>query len=259
MRHQHSSAPSIEKEIFVCIDCETTGLDLEKDQIIEVGLMQFTFHETHQEYNSLIDPKVPIPESSTQIHKITDEMIVGKPTIDKELPQILRLIGKHPIVGHGVHFDIAMIVAAAKRAGIPTTIEKNRVIDTLRMARLYGESASNSLQSLREHFSIEPEGAHRAMSDVIVNIEVFKFLCKQYKNLPQLLQVLSKPISMKTMPLGKHKGRAFREIPLNYLYWASNKDFDQDLLFSIRSEIQRRKKGNLFSQAGNPFQDLGRH
>jgi DNA polymerase-3 subunit epsilon len=94
------------------------------------------------------------------------------------------------------------------------------------------------------------------MSDVIVNIEIFKQLSRDYKTTESLFDVLSRPIQLKTMPLGKHKGRAIKDIPLNYLIWAANKDFDQDLLFSLRSEIKRRKKGGLFTQASNPFSDL---
>lgn len=94
------------------------------------------------------------------------------------------------------------------------------------------------------------------MSDVLVNIDVFKSLVKDYNSMDELMKVLSKPIPMKHMPLGKHKGRLFREIPIEYLQWAANKDFDRDLLFSIRSEIKRRKQGGLFHQAANPFQNL---
>jgi DNA polymerase III subunit epsilon len=126
----------------------------------------------------------------------------------------------------------------------------------LRLARLYGESPSNSLQVLRGHFNIQSEGAHRAMSDVIVNIQVFKRLVQKFRTLEEIQEVLSKPIAMKTMPLGKHKGRPFKEIPLEYLKWAAHQDFDQDLLFSLRSEINRRKKGDSFSQAVNPFHQL---
>ena len=94
------------------------------------------------------------------------------------------------------------------------------------------------------------------MSDVVVNIEVFKRLVTPYPTVEKLFEVLSKPVLLKEMPLGKHKGRPFKEIPQEYLKWAANKDFDMDLLFSIRTELKRRKKGNLFSQAANPFQDL---
>ncbi len=61
---------------------------------------------------------------------------------------------------------------------------------------------------------------------------------------------------MATMPLGKHKGRPFKEIPLQYLQWIVNKDFDQDLLYSVRTELKKRKKGNLFNQSSNPFLNL---
>jgi DNA polymerase-3 subunit epsilon len=124
------------------------------------------------------------------------------------------------------------------------------------MARLYGASPVNSLEHLRKHFNIPQEGAHRAMNDVIVNREVFKHLAKGYKTTEKLFDVLSRPILMTTMPFGKHKGRSFKEIPLQYLSWMSNKDFDQDLLYSIRTELKRRKKGNHFSQSGNPFINL---
>lgn len=257
MRHRHPSRPSsLQKTVFVCLDCEMTGLDFEQDRVVEVAVKQFTLQDTREEYEALVNPGIPIPELATSIHHITDEMVRGEPAIEQVLPKVLRLLGRHPIIGHAVQMDIEMLIRAADRAQIPHTLRQNVVIDTLRMARQYGESATNSLQSLREHFGIEPEGAHRAMSDVNVNIEVFKSLAKDYRDLDHLLQVLSKPIPMRAMPLGKHKGRSFKEIPLDYLIWAANKDFDQDLLFSIRSEINRRKKGNLFSQATNPFQDL---
>jgi len=246
----------INKQKFVCIDCETTGLDPKQDRVIEVAVVCFSVEETFCQYESLIDPECQIPELSIAIHHITQEMVTGKPVIGAVLPEVLNIIGKNIIVGHGVGFDIEMLASAADRAGIPCTLRNNLYLDTLRMARLYGESPTNSLEQLRSHFNIAAEGAHRAMGDVIVNVEVFKYLAKRYKTVEQLFDVLSRPIMMKIMPLGKHKGRPLKEIPIEYLQWASHKDFDQDLLFSLRSEIKRRKKGNLFSQSANPFGDL---
>jgi DNA polymerase-3 subunit epsilon len=248
--------PYLDKEVFVCIDCETTGLDAKADRIIEVAVVRFTLDQIVQQFESLIDPQITIPQESIDIHHITQEMVSGKPTIDKVLPEILAMIGKHIIVGHGVGFDIELIANAADRYGIPHTLRSSRTFDTLRLARLYGESPTNSLEMLRKHFNIEEEGAHRAMSDVVVNCDVFRYLSKNFRTTEQIFAVLSKPIKMKTMPLGKHKGRLLKEIPLQYLQWAANKEFDQDLLFSIRSEINRRKKGDLFGQATSPFADL---
>ncbi len=246
----------LDKEEFVCIDCETTGLDTEKDRIIEVAAVRFTLNKIFDQFESLFDPERNIPDSSVAIHHITNDMVKDKPTIEHILPTILKFIGKHTIVGHGVEFDIELIANAADRARIPSTIRENPRLDTLRMARLYGRSPINSLEGLRKHFNIEYEGPHRAMSDVIVNVEVFKQLAKPFDTTEKLFKTLSRPIAMKTMPLGKHKGRPIREVPIPYLKWAANKDFDQDLLFTIRQEINRRKSGDLFHQSTNPFHKL---
>ena len=166
------------------------------------------------------------------------------------------MISDHIIIGHGVSFDIHLINRDAKRHNIPCNIKSNVFFDTLRMARLYGQSPKNSLEYLRMHFNINGEGAHRALNDVIVNIEVFKKLAAKYKSAEELKKVLEKPIRLKAMPLGKHKGRPLKEIPLQYLKWAAHMDFDQDLLYSLRSEIKRRQKSQDFSNSSNPFSGL---
>jgi DNA polymerase-3 subunit epsilon len=61
---------------------------------------------------------------------------------------------------------------------------------------------------------------------------------------------------LKAMPLGKHKGRSFSEIPEDYLSWAVRKDFDQDLIFSIKTKLKNRSKRLNFERAANPFSDL---
>ena len=246
----------LEKEIFVCIDCETTGLDPHADRVIEVAAVRFDANQIYERFETLIDPERLISPESMAIHNISDEMVAGKPKIKEILPELLKLIGNHIIVGHGIKFDIDLVANAAEREGIPCSIRKNRYLDTLRLARHYGESPINSLEQLRKHFNIEEEGAHRAMNDVVVNLEVFKYLSHRYKTTKQLFDLLANPILMKIMPLGPHKGRLIKDVPLQYLQWAAYKDFDEDLLFSIRSELKRRKKGNLFSQSGNPFSNL---
>ncbi len=246
----------ISKDTFICLDCETTGLASESDQIIEIALVRFTFETTIDSFETLIDPQITINPESIAIHHITDEMVKGKPKIQEVMPKIIEFIGKDIIVGHGINNDIAFICAAAKQHQIPCRLHAHPFIDTLRLARLYGESPTNSLEKLRQHFNIAEEGAHRAMSDVIVNIEVFKYLSLRYKTTEDLMHRLKSPILLRAMPLGKHKGRPFPDIPVEYLRWAANQNFDQDLLFSIKSELKKRKKGSHFSQAANPFSEL---
>lgn len=246
----------IQEEIFVCLDCESTGLDPQNDRIVEIAGARFTFEKIIQQMDSLINPECEIPQTSQEIHKISKEMVLDKPKIKEFLPDFLKMIDGHVLVGHGIGFDIALIAAEAKRNQIPCKIHEAPFLDTLRLARLYGESPVNSLDRLRQHFNIEAQGAHRAMSDVMVNIDVFKYLVKNFKTTDAVFQALSKPIKLRAMPLGKHKGRRFEEIPVEYLLWAERKDFDQDLLYSIRLELRNRKKGGGFEQSASPFSNL---
>ncbi len=248
--------PQLKNHTFVCIDCESTGLDPKNDRIVEVAAVTFTLDGILSEFETLVDPEVEIPQNSIAIHHITQDMVQGKPKIGEILGQLFELIGPHPIIGHGITYDIDILAHHAQRCNIPCNIRKNPFFDTLRLARLYGESPSNSLETLRQHFNIAEEGAHRAMSDVIVNIQVFKKLSQHFRTLEQITEALSRPIQMKNMPLGKHKGRSLKEIPVEYLRWAANQDFDQDLLYSLRSELNRRKKGTSFVQSANPFLNL---
>ena len=246
----------INKDTFVCLDCETTGLESDKDKIIEIALVRFTFEETIESFETLIDPGMSIPEASIAIHHISDDMVKGKPKIQEILPKIFEFVGKSIIVGHGITNDISFLCSAAKQNQVPCRLASHPYLDTLRLARLYGESPINSLEKLRQHFNIAEEGAHRAMNDVIVNIEVFKYLCQRFKTTEQVVDRLKNPILLKTMPLGKHKGRPFNEIPVEYLRWAVNQNFDQDLLFSLKTELKKRKTGSQFGQASNPFANL---
>lgn len=246
----------LKREVFICFDCESTGLDPGSDKIIELAAAKFTFSGIIQKFETLINPNCPIPQSSTEIHHITDDMVKGKPTINEVLPEFLKFVGQHILVGHGIPFDISIVTQEAKSHRIPCHLPSLTHIDTLRLARHYGQSPVNSLEYLRQHFNIPDVGAHRAMNDVTVNIEVFKNLSTNFKTTKELLEILSKPVKLKVMPLGKHKGRPFKEVPVEYLQWAVNKDFDRDLIFSLKMELKRRKKGGMFSQASNPFLSL---
>ena len=247
----------LHKEIFVCLDIEATGLDPLQERIIEIAAAKFDFSQIIKSFDTLVDPQIAIPDVSKAIHNISQDMVMGKPKIYEVLPEVLKFLEGHILVGHGILFDIQIMMNEAKRYSIPNNIHNIKYIDTLRLARLYGESPFNSLKELSKHFNIEFEGAHRALNDVLANIEIFKKLAHTFTTSAQILKRLEKPIAIKAMPFGKHKGRPFSQIPIDYLKWAAGKEFDQDLLYSIRLEINNRKKKNpSFEQASNPFASL---
>lgn len=247
---------TISREIFVCIDCEATGLEIGKDEIIEIAICKFSLDETFETFETLIDPKISIPDEISQLIQITNDMVIGKPTIEDVLDIVIKITAKHVIVGHNVLFDIGIIDRALEKHGKKERLKDNPFIDTVRLARLCADSKSNKLENLRKHFNIEEEGAHRAMNDVLVNIQLFKYLARSFSSSKDILSRLKNPILLKNMPLGKYKGLPFREVPLKYLLWAKHQNFDQDLLYSIETEIKRRKKTQSFAESSNPFKDL---
>lgn len=246
----------LHKTECVCIDVETTGLLKESDRVIEVAAVIFCKELIIDQFEALVNPERLIPAESQAIHNISDDMVKHKPLMKEILPSLHAFVGDRMIIGHGISFDIDMLNKEAERASSVLRFGSYGSIDTLRLARLYGQSPSNSLEVLRQHFGIMAEGAHRALGDALVNCQIFTKLTKDFRSIEQIQKELSKPILMKNMPLGKHKGRPMKELPLPYLQWAIRQEFDEDLIYSIRSELQRRKKGADFSQASNPFLEL---
>ncbi len=245
----------LKKEHFVCIDCEATGLDLEKDRIIEIAAVKFSFDHNLDTFESLVNPQMRISPEAEAVHHISLDMLKDQLTIEAILPSFFTFIAGHIVVGHGIYFDLNLIKNEAQRCQLSFSFP-NLVIDTLRLARLYGESPNNSLEVLRDHFNIDFETAHRALGDVLVTIEVFKKLSSSFLTTESIFERLKKPILMKAMPLGKYKGRKFSEIPDDYLRWSEHQNFDEDLLFSIKTELKKRKGKVSFEQASNPFREL---
>ena len=94
----------------VIVDTETTGLDQATDKIIEIGLVAFEYDpETGQAfrildtYASLEDPGMPIPEETTDVTGITDEMVAGKRIDDGKVEELLK--DAVLVVAHNARFD----------------------------------------------------------------------------------------------------------------------------------------------------------
>src|SRR3954462_2682408 len=98
---------SLGDEIFVCVDCESTGLDPNTDRILEIAAARFSLSALLEHDESLINPEREIPQASQVIHKISNAMVENQPKIIEVLPRFLKLCEGKIIVGHGVGFDLA--------------------------------------------------------------------------------------------------------------------------------------------------------
>jgi ATP-dependent DNA helicase DinG len=147
------------RDVVVAIDLETTGLDVAEDRIIEIGAVRMQAGEVLEEYGTLINPSIVIPDYTTLLTGIHPEDVVGAPRIEDVLPDLLRFVGDAPIIGHSVGFDLSFL----NKHGLFTS---NTPLDTYDLAAvLLPREPRYNLTSLTQAFGIVLEDAHRALDD----------------------------------------------------------------------------------------------
>ncbi len=166
------------RQEVVCLDIEATGLDFENDRIIEIAAVRFNEHQILDEFHTLIDPGIPIPDRIVELTGITDSDVAGKPSIHHVIREFTDFIGNTPLMGHKVSTDVAFL----RPLGIA---HDNPLIDTYELAAFLMPTATRyNLSSLVEQLGLSDLNAHRALDDTYATIEVYRVLWKKLLELP---------------------------------------------------------------------------
>src|SRR5512137_1168817 len=96
----------------VVLDVETTGLDPEKDAVLEIGMVRLNPDGSEDRFSSLFDPQRPIPRAITLLTGIRQEDCDGQPLLRDKLPDLFGFVGDGWVVGHNVEFDLDFMNAA---------------------------------------------------------------------------------------------------------------------------------------------------
>lgn len=162
---------------FVVVDLETTGGRAGADAITEIGAVKVRGGEVLGEFQTLVNPGVPIPAQITVLTGITNAMVLPAPRIEEVLPSFLEFIRGAVLVAHNAPFDIGFLRAAARATGHPWP--GNQVVDTVRLARAAvtrDEVPNYRLGSLAALFRAEVTPDHRALSDARATVDVLHAL-----------------------------------------------------------------------------------
>ena len=153
---------------YVALDLETTGLDLENDEIIEIGAVQFGADGVLDRFQALVNPGRPISPPVVELTGITDEAVRSAPPIWSVAPALEDFVGDSPIVGQNVlGFDIQFL----RRAGVR---HSENVYDTHLLAEmLLPGLADYGLAALCERFGIAQDVRHRALADAEAAQQLF--------------------------------------------------------------------------------------
>ncbi len=162
---------------FVVVDLETTGGSAHGDHITEIGAVKVRGGEVLGEFQTLVNPRVPIPGAISALTGITDSMVAPAPRIDAVLPAFLEFATGAVLVAHNARFDISFLKAAALAGGHQWP--DPQVIDTVHLARALvtrDEAPNHKLASLARLFHAKITPDHRALHDAQATVDVLHAL-----------------------------------------------------------------------------------
>jgi DNA polymerase III subunit epsilon len=162
---------------FTVVDLETTGGSAAADAITEVGAVRVCGGQVQGEFQTLVDPGVPITPFVSVLTGITDAMVSGSPHIGSVLPAFLEFARGSVLVAHNAPFDVGFLRAACVDQGIAWP--GFAVVDTALLARrvLTRDEVPNcKLGTLAAFFGAGTSPNHRALADARATVDVLHAL-----------------------------------------------------------------------------------
>ena len=95
----------------VSIDCETTGLNTRKDDIVTIAAIRIKGNRilSSERFEAIVKPKAKLSPDAIKIHRLREQDVAGGVSIEEALLDLLRFIGSRPLVGFYLEFDVAML------------------------------------------------------------------------------------------------------------------------------------------------------
>ena len=160
----------------IVLDTETTGLDpLRGDRLVEIGCVEiFNRMPTGQTFHRYMNPQRDMPQEAFAVHGLSTEFLADKPLFAAVADEFLAFIGDAPLVIHNASFDISFINAEFERLKRPP-IPRERLVDTLLLARRKHPGVSNRLDDLCSRYAIDNSRRtkHGALLDSELLAEVY--------------------------------------------------------------------------------------
>jgi predicted DnaQ family exonuclease/DinG family helicase len=240
---------------YVALDLETTGLDPERDAIMEAGAVRFRVSldqgrpraEVLDTWESLVNPGRPIPIQIQQLTGISQEAVNRAPRFGQVRQELARFVGSYPVIGHNVAFDLSFL----NNNDLPLS---NLRLDTFELASILKPHATRySLAKLCEAFGLETGDAHRALHDALAVKKLFVALLDQAAELPMaILQEINRLADRVEWPLKE----VFRDLENSQAHTAFRGSIGQQL--QARRREGEDPLGPLFTTEQDEEEELVR-
>ena len=157
---------------FVAVDTETTGLDFDLCNIIEISAVKVENGQIVDSFKSLIKVDEKLPPFIVHLTGITEEMLADAPSLNEVITDFDAFVSDSILLAHNAAFDMNFLYTAYERAlGEPL---RNDYVDTLRVARrALPQLQHRTLPDLCEAFEVANEGEHRAYGDALATVQCY--------------------------------------------------------------------------------------
>lgn len=172
---------------FVCFDCETTGLDAKKDDIISIGavLIKDNTIVSSKKFIRFIKPKTKLQEEAIKVHHIREMDLEEAEDIEDVIEEFLDFIGNRRLVGYYLEFDIAMINKYTKKQiGITLPnkpLEVSAIYYDWKIEKIPQSNIDLRFDTIMKDLKIPTFGKHDALNDAIMTAMMFVKLKNQPK------------------------------------------------------------------------------
>jgi len=232
------------KNPIVFFDLETTGINIVTDRIVEISILKISVdgHEETKTYR--VNPEMPIPPKTTEIHGVSDEDVKDSPTFKEIARTLANFMEKCDIGGFNSNkFDIPLLAEEFLRAGIEIDFTHRKFVD---VQTIFHKMEKRTLEAAyRFYCDKNLENAHSADADTKATYEVLMAQLDRYPDLKNDIDFLAEFSSHnknvdfagriiynekneEVFNFGKYKGRKVEEVfdtDTGYYGWMMNGDF----------------------------------
>ena len=227
------------------IDLETTGTNLGTDRIVEIAIVKILTDGSKSVKRKLINPEIPIPKASSDIHGITNEMVKDAPTFKQVGQELKQMLDGCDLGGYNSNrFDIPLLMEEFLRAGVDFDMRARKLLD---VQNIFHKMEPRTLSAAYKFYCNKNlEGAHGAEVDASATHEILVAQLERYPDLGQSVESILKLIGedqivdfarrfimdngIEVFNFGKFKGRPVSEVLKSepqYYDWMMKGDFPQ--------------------------------
>lgn len=171
-------------------DLETTGTNIAKDRIVEISVLKVHPNQNKESFTWRVNPTVPIPPETTQVHGISDDDVKDEPTFKELAPKVYEFMKDCDLAGYNSNrFDVPLLAEELIRAGIEFDLSNVNLVD---VQTIFHKKEKRTLEAAYKFYCDKDlTEAHSAEADTNATYEVLKSQLDHYPDLENDVKWLS--------------------------------------------------------------------